>query len=177
MKTPDTQIILRQATTADIPAIRVMADVAFRHTYREILSPEQMEYMMEWMYSEQSLTRQLTVEGHTYIILSQEGRGDVGYVSLNLEHEDAQGLLFHLQKIYVLPERQGQGLGAALLHAAEAQMRQMAGSSPVRYELNVNRNNPALHFYEHEGLHKVREGDFPIGNGFYMNDFIMGKEV
>lgn len=44
-------------------------------------------------------------------------------------------------------------------------------------ELNVNRNNKALHFYEHMGMKKLREGDFPIGNGYYMNDYIMGKEI
>ena len=48
---------------------------------------------------------------------------------------------------------------------------------PCMLELNVNRNNKALHFYEHMGMKKLREGDFPIGNGYYMNDYIMGKEI
>jgi hypothetical protein len=42
---------------------------------------------------------------------------------------------------------------------------------------NVNRNNKALQFYEHMGMRKLREGDFPIGNGYYMNDYIMGLEI
>ena len=40
-------------------------------------------------------------------------------------------------------------------------------------ELNVNRNNKALQFYQHMGMRKLREGDFPIGNGYYMNDYII----
>ena len=44
-------------------------------------------------------------------------------------------------------------------------------------ELNVNRKNPALGFYEHLGMQKVRSGDFPIGHGFYMNDYIMGLDL
>jgi hypothetical protein len=40
-------------------------------------------------------------------------------------------------------------------------------------ELNVNRHNRAVTFYEHMGMHKDREGDFPIGEGYYMNDYIM----
>ena len=44
-------------------------------------------------------------------------------------------------------------------------------------DLNVNRNNKALHFYEHLGINKLREGDFHIGNGYYMNDYIMGLEL
>lgn len=48
---------------------------------------------------------------------------------------------------------------------------------PCLMELNVNRNNKALQFYEHMGMRKLREGDFPIGNGYYMNDYIMGLEI
>ena len=43
--------------------------------------------------------------------------------------------------------------------------------------LNVNRQNKALTFYEKMGMTKVDEGDFPIGNGFYMNDYIMGLDI
>ena len=51
-----------KATAADIPAIISMADIVFRHTYRNILTKEQIEYMMEWMYSTDSLERQLEFE-------------------------------------------------------------------------------------------------------------------
>ena len=30
---------------------------------------------------------------------------------------------------------------------------------------------------ERMGMVKVDEGDFPIGNGYYMNDFIMGMDM
>lgn len=48
---------------------------------------------------------------------------------------------------------------------------------PCLMELNVNRNNKALQFYQHMGMRKLREGDFPIGNGYYMNDYIMGLDI
>ena len=35
----------------------------------------------------------------------------------------------------------------------------------------------ALHFYERMGMRKLREGDFPIGDGYYMNDYIMGLDI
>ena len=40
-----------RASNADLPAIHDMAQVVFRETYKTILSPGQMEYMMDWMYS------------------------------------------------------------------------------------------------------------------------------
>ena len=32
-------------------------------------------------------------------------------------------------------------------------------------------------YNEHKGMKKLREGDFHIGNGYYMNDYIMGLEL
>lgn len=169
---------LRQATLQDIPVIQAIAEIAFRHTYREILSPSQMEYMMDWMYSTESLRRQITELGHTFLILTSPEGTDVGYVSFNQETSpSATSLLFHLQKIYLLPQMQGKGYGALLFQAAETQMRHLAGDAPARFELNVNRNNRAVSFYLHMGMHKDREGDFPIGHDFYMNDYIMAKEL
>lgn len=167
---------IRLASIADIGSIQTMADNVFRHTYRNIITPEQMEFMMEWMYSTDSLTEQMN-NGHIYSIISADGQ-DVGYVSINKEQEGEDGTtLFHLQKIYVLPEMQGNGLGAKLLLHAEEQMLGLTDGGRVRYELNVNRNNKAVDFYKRMGMHKDRTGDFPIGNGFYMNDYIMAKEI
>lgn len=56
-------------------------------------------------------------------------------------------------------------------------MKEIAGTRNARFELNVNRNNRAVGFYEHMGLCKDHDGDFPIGSGFYMNDYIMTKTL
>lgn len=164
---------LRIATIADIPLIHRLADIAFRHTYRTILSPEQMDYMMEWMYSEESLHRQMEQEGHVYYIGLSDGE-PVGYVSVQPQGMDADSTpVWHLQKLYVLPGQQGNGLGKLLFVRALDHVREQSGS-PSRVELNVNRANPAVTFYEHMGMQRLRQGDFPIGNGYYMNDYIMG---
>ena len=161
---------IRQATNEDILLIRKMADGAFRETYRGILSAEQMEYMMIWMYSEESLMRQMTLEGHQFFIAEMDAEG-VGYASVSQDAED----VFHLQKLYVMPEHQGQGVGKRLLEEAVRYLKQLH-PAPLRLELNVNRRNRAVGFYRRMGLTILRQGDFPIGNGYYMNDYIMGKE-
>ena len=56
-------------------------------------------------------------------------------------------------------------------------VREEAGGRPVSVELNVNRNNQAVGFYRHLGMEIRRQGDFHIGNGFYMNDYIMGLDL
>ncbi len=172
---------IRKASIDDIDIIQGLAEIAFRETYKSILSGEQMDYMMEWMYSAESLRCQMAEKENVFFILSADGT-DAGYVSMERHKSppsDLEGcIVFNLQKLYVLPDYQGLGCGSALLSFAEDQMRLWAGTaSRTCYELNVNRHNSAVSFYQRHGLRIVREGDFAIGGGFYMNDFIMRKEL
>lgn len=164
-------IITRPCTLADIPLLRRLADVAFRHTYRDILPAAQLDYMMDWMYSAGSLRRQMEQEHHAFF-LALRGGEPCGYVSVERQGE----ALFHLQKIYVLPQAQGQGVGRLLFDRAVQHVR-ATHPGRSRLELNVNRHNKARGFYERLGLQVLREGDFAIGRGYFMNDYIMGMEV
>lgn len=162
---------IRKATMNDIPLIHEMAWVVFPHTYKEILTPEQIDYMMEWMYSEDSLHKQMEKDGHIYYLAFKEDE-PAGYMSIQPEGEH----VFHLQKIYVLPSFQGMKLGKQLFEQAIKAIKEFH-PAPCQMRLNVNRQNKALAFYERMGMVKVDEGDFPIGNGYYMNDFIMGMDI
>ena len=167
-------IPIRRATEDDIPVIRALADVCFRDTYRTILSPEQMEYMMDWMYSEESLRRQLGRDGHVYFL---DGPADApcAYFSvqpLGLQEDGAY--LFEFQKMYLLPECKGKGYGRQLVDHVFRFVREAGGGWPCRIELHVNRYNPVVSFHKHMGFTILREGDFPIGHGYFMNDYIMG---
>ena len=162
---------IRKAFVEDISVIRLLASVVFPDTYKEILSTEQLEYMMDWMYSTESLNRQMTEDGHIYYLAYQADE-PVGYLSIQPEGEH----IFHLQKIYVLPAFQGKGLGKLLFEQAIRAIKELH-PSPCQMRLNVNRQNKALTFYLKMGMKKVDEGDFPIGNGYYMNDYIMGLNI
>lgn len=167
---------IRPATYDDIPAINAMAQVVFRQTYRNILSPEQMEFMMDWMYSLENLATQMDA-GHRFFI-AEDDTNPQGYVSVRPDGADADGTpVFHLEKIYVMPSAQGFGLGKALFETAVEAVRHAVNGTHARMELNVNRNNPAIGFYKKLAMTILRQGDFPIGHGFYMNDYIMGINI
>lgn len=162
---------IRKATAADCALINKLAWEVFPATYKEILSDDQMAYMMNWMYAPENVRKQMEEEGHVYFIAYKESE-PAGYVSVQQQDTD----VFHLQKIYVLPSFQGAHLGSQLFDQAVKYIKEIH-PSPCLMELNVNRNNKALHFYERKGMKKLREGDFPIGNGYYMNDYIMGLHI
>lgn len=165
-----------KASINDVMCIHDMAEITFRHTYRDILSPEQIDYMMDWMYSPDNLMKQLS-EGHVYYIAIRNSI-PCGYVSVQPDGANDEGRqLFHLQKIYVLPSEQGTGVGRMLFDAAVNHIHAEVAGQPAAIELNVNRNNPAIGFYNHLGFRILRQGDFHIGHGFYMNDYIMGLDL
>lgn len=162
---------IRNASLEDIQVIRAMAAAVFPSTYKNILSSDQIDYMMEWMYSEESLRRQMTEENHCYYIAYKEGL-PVGYLSIQPDGED----VFHLQKLYLLPALQGMHLGEQCFQYAIAAIKKLH-PTPCRMLLNVNRCNKALAFYQKMGMVIDSEGDFPIGNGYYMNDYIMRMDI
>lgn len=162
---------IRKATIDDCNLINEMAKDVFPATYKDILSSEQLDYMMEWMYAPENIRKQIEEEAHTYF-LAYQACEPCGYASIQPQGKD----IFHLQKIYVLPSFQGAHCGSFLFREAIKYIKEIH-PQPCLMELNVNRNNKALNFYEQMGMRKLREGDFPIGNGYYMNDYIMGIEI
>ena len=162
---------IRKATIDDIATIHSLASVVFPHTYKTILSSQQIIYMMKWMYSEDSLRRQMVHEGHIYYIAYHHDK-PVGYLSIQPENEH----IFHLQKLYVLPTFQAMHLGKQLFKQAIKAIKELHPTA-CQMRLNVNRNNTALAFYLKMGMTKIGEGDFPIGNGYYMNDYIMAMDI
>ena len=163
---------IRKATLEDITLINELAWIVFPHTYKELLSPGQIKFMMDWMYSPTNLHKQMTEDGHIYYLAFQ-GDKPAGYLSIQPEAEH----IFHLQKIYVLPSFQGMKLGKLLFQQAIDGIKELH-PEPCQMRLNVNRyNTKAVEFYQRMGMKKIFEGDFDIGHGYLMTDYIMALDI
>ena len=133
---------IRKATLEDISLINELAWIVFPHTYNELLTPGQIEYMMDWMYSPANLQKQMTEDGHIYFIAYKDEE-PAGYLSIQPEGEHT----YHLQKIYVLPHFQGMKLGKFLFNHAIQAIKELH-PEPCQIRLNVNRENKAVTFYQ-----------------------------
>ena len=163
---------IRKATLEDISLINELAWIVFPHTYKELLSPGQIEFMMDWMYSPANLQKQMTEDGHIYFIAYKD-EVPTGYLSIQPEGEHT----YHLQKIYVLPHFQSMKLGKMLFNHAIKAIKELH-PEPCQMRLNVNRyNTKAVDFYFRMGMKKVFEGDFDIGHGYLMTDYIMALDI
>lgn len=163
-------IEVRKAASEDYEIIRRLADRTWYHTYLSILSREQLDYMMEMMYSPAAFTEQLSLKNHHFLLASEDGIF-LGFASyeLNYHSETAK-----IHKLYVVPEAQGKGVGQKLLSVIENEALKNSNDKIV---LNVNRFNKAINFYQKAGFEKAGEEDINIGNGYLMEDFIMRKEI
>lgn len=159
---------IRPATTADFSTITDIAHRTWPATFSEILSPEQIAYMLEMMYSETALQEQVAAKGHEFLLL-KEGEAAVAYASYQLDY-----LLgtTKIHKLYCLPLTQGKGYGKALIQKV-AEIAQQAGQARLR--LDVNYENKAVGFYEYLGFATIERVDTNIGNGYLMEDYVMEK--
>ncbi len=154
----------------DLTAIRDLALRIWPHTYKAILSEEQFDYMLDMMYSLQSLKNQLNT-GHIMYILKHNDEPS-GFVSYEYNHPESGTTKIH--KIYLLPECQGLGLGKKLLSHAEEDAKSNQQTSLL---LNVNKYNKAIEFYKHCGFEIFAEEVIEIGRGYMMDDYQMKKFI
>lgn len=161
---------VRLAKKSELPIVHDLAWKIFPVTYKEILSPSQTEYMMDWMYSVENLEKDVD-RGVQYYIFTHDGE-DIGYTAFEMTEPDTKG--YKLHKIYLLPAHQGKGLGKIQL-AETLQKAKEDGAHSIC--LNVNRNNKAVAFYKSQGWEVSHDEDNHIGNGFYMNDHVMKKTL
>lgn len=163
-------IILRKAKEEDIEVIQDIANSTWYNTYADYLSAEQIEYMLDKMYNKGILLSQFQ-EGHVFL-MAQEDDKDMGYAGFSILDTEARS--YKLHKLYVLPEMHGKGVGKLLVNEVVNQVRSLGGRS---IELNVNRNNKAANFYKSAGFEIKEKVDLDIGEGYFMNDYVMVKTI
>jgi ribosomal protein S18 acetylase RimI-like enzyme len=162
----------RKATIDDCALVNSIAREIWAPTYSHLMSPEQLHYMFEMMYSPENLRRAMTEGGQQFLVFSDEGR-DVGYVS----YETLPDHDFYLQKIYLLPSLQGRGSGRRMLEMLLGHLREVDPGAR-RLGLNVNRHNlKAVFFYLRNGFEVVSRRDKPIGDGYFMYDYILERDI
>ncbi|HEY0895385.1 MAG TPA: GNAT family N-acetyltransferase [Sphingobacteriaceae bacterium] len=160
---------IRTAEPTDLELIHRLAVEIWWPTYHAILSEGQISFMLDKMYSVESLAKQVQ-EGLRFVIVEREGQpvGFMGFQKTN----SPEGIL-RIEKLYVLPPEQGKGTGSALV-AFAAGIARSEGAALL--ELNVNRANPAFFFYQKSGFTIYREEDIPYYQ-YFMNDYVMRKSV
>ncbi len=162
---------VREASATDIPIIQAIAHATWPVSYAAMISPAQIAYMLDLMYSTVALEEQLGPKGHRFLLAEQDGQA-IGFAGFEHAYQGAPRTRLH--KLYVLPAVKGSGVGHALLEAVLNEAR-AAGDTAV--ELNVNKYNAAREFYLRHGFTIERDEVLDIGRGFVMDDHVLVRTL
>jgi ribosomal protein S18 acetylase RimI-like enzyme len=158
---------IRLVERAELHILENLARRIWPHTYSDIISTEQMEFMLNWMYSTETLGQQWQI-GHEFYLISKDNT-DVGFIAL-----EQAGLELKVNKVYVLPKVQGSGAGKQLMEKA---IERAKAKNCTHLFLQVNRANKAKFFYDKLGFTVRKEEKFDIGHGYFMDDYVMELKV
>lgn len=158
---------VRIATLDDAARIREIAEITWPVTYSSIISPEQIDFMLNWMYDTTTISNAINSSTQDFIVLIKNGE-IIGFSGI--EHNYENQLITRIHKLYVLPDKQGLGCGKALLNFVISEAEKNASTM---LHLNVNKQNPAVQFYLKCGFKIDKEVVLDIGNGFVMDDYEM----
>jgi diamine N-acetyltransferase len=166
-----TDIVIAAARVEDIPEVQRLANDVWRRHYPGIISDAQIDYMLATGYSVAALEKFFILPGAGLALARTHARA-VGLAAWYPLREPRE---MKLDKLYVLPEHQHAGIGRALIEHVAARAR----ASHLRaVTLNVNRRNvTAIAAYERCSFRIRARGDFPIGNGFVMEDYVMVRDL
>lgn len=154
----------------ELHVVQEVAHATWPSTFSEILTEEQIEYMLKWMYNNQQLVENFE-KGHAFYGFFENDK-ILGFMEFEASIQASSVLKIH--KLYVLPSLQGSGIGRQLIYQAISCAKVHNNNSVI---LNVNRFNKAVTFYQKLGFTILKEEDISIGNGFLMEDYVMLLEV
>ena len=90
----------------------------------------------------------------------------IGYFAMEITEPSKM----KLHKIYLDPDQKSKGVGSQII----AFIKEFGFKAGVKHiELNVNKFNSAVQFYEKMGFFRAKEMVLDIGNGYVMDDYVM----
>lgn len=160
------KLVFKTAGPEHVQVIAQLADKIWRIHYPSIISIEQIEYMLKKMYSSEALLKQMEL-GHVFTLVYLNNL-PLGYVSISTNDNKN----YFLNKFYILVDEHKKGIGTKLFNYLLTQIK-----NAKTIELTVNRQNyKAINFYFKNGFTIKEITNFDIGDGYFMNDFVMIKK-
>lgn len=162
---------IQKASQEDLILVRKIAYGTWPICYKEIVSHDQIQYMLNYMYDLDELKQQHE-RGVIFMLLTDENIA-AGFIAFEKVTREAK-MALRVHKLYVLPEFHKKKYGKALLEEAIHFAREYHLSF---LELNVNKQNPAVDFYKRMGFQVADTMVLDIGNGYIMDDYVMVLKI
>jgi len=158
-----------EVKTEDIKELANLASKIWHEYWVIILSPEQIDYMVENFQSEKAIKEQYANEKYTYYFIREQDK-NIGYFGIS-EHKD---YLF-LSKLYISKDFRSKGIGGK----AFEKIKEIAKLKNYKeIQLTVNKHNEnTIQAYLKWGFTTIDSVVTDIGSGFVMDDYIMSFKI
>ncbi len=156
----------------DVAKIQKIAYETWPTTFGQVIPEEQINYMLQLIYNEESLKKQILEKGHNFILAEKENKS-LGFTSYEINYNSEPQLMIH--KLYILPETQGLGIGTKFLTLL-TEIAQQNNNNQLRLKVYFE-NTKAIGFYEKYGFNKIGTETTGIGNNYSILDNIMIKKL
>jgi len=149
----------------DLFVISDLADKIWHQHFNPLIGEKQVDYMLEHFQCYDVMCRQVKEDGYEYFFLAYNNI-NVGYTAFIRDESSV-----FLSKIYILEEYRGKKIAKVAIQYMIDLCRKNGLS---KIWLTVNRLNlNTIMVYQKIGFKIVSEQKKDIGNGFYMDDYIM----
>ena len=155
---------IRFVTADDVAKLQEISRITFKDTFDPYTRSDDMQKFLDEDYATDKLLTQINNPDSRFLFLIKGGEV-AGYLKINVgaaQTEHLQENALEVERIYLLPKFQHQGLGNVLFDYA-LNIAQKEGKAYVWlgvYEHNVN----AQHFYKRHGFHKVSQHVYQVGS-------------
>jgi len=167
---------IKVACTNDTAALSWLGTTTFTETYGSHKDQENFQKYLQDSFSEESSRKQLEDTGN-FFLLAQLDQKTIGYAKLrenNKPFHDKTINAVEMERIYVLKDYQGEGVGQNLLDKclAFAQLRKYPVMWLGVWEKNLN----AVKFYQRQGFVVFGSDKFKLGDHEQIN-LLMKKDL
>lgn len=170
-----TELTLRPATPADVPALSALAIESFIAKFGPLYSAADLASFLAESLEEEPIAAELAKSDRVYRLAESAGRL-VGYCKIGLTSgfpEHARGnKVMELKQLYTASDATGMGIGGKLMNWA---MDQFTSRGADEVHISVYAGNLDGHrFYERYGFEKVADITFKVGEQ-YDPEFLFAK--
>ena len=153
----------------DIEEFAKLAYEIWHEYWVELLSPEQINYMVEKFQSKNAVINQIKNENYIYFYIKSDDE-KVGYIGMSHKED----YLF-LSKLYIKKEFRHKGIGTKAFEFIKDYGK---SSNYDKIVLTVNKQNlNTIKAYDKWGFKTIDAVVTDIGQGFVMDDYIMQYDL
>ena len=160
---------IKVSEESELWELAVTANKVWHEFFPCILSPEQIDYMVEKFQSYEALKNQIKNDNYEYYFINYNGER-AGYIGIKND-----GDRLFLSKLYLIKDFRGKGIASKTFEFIKTLCKER---NLKAVWLTVNKyNENTISVYLKKGFEIIDSQVADIGNGYVMDDYIMQLDI